>query len=109
MEDKNIDVIISLLPPMMVPPEMTGRFNPEQLRSMQVEYRKHMDLLNQIVMQYGKPLILLRLFFTQPAGESNVSLVTPKERIPEYSTPRQVARVLRHLMSYRQYLEYRNT
>jgi acyl-CoA synthetase (NDP forming) len=107
MADKNVDAVISLLPPSVPPPGLTGTFSPEHLRAIQMENQKHLAFLNQQVKQYGKPLVLIRRFFSQPAGETNASSSTPQERIPEYSHPRRAARALRHLAWYRQYLDYR--
>jgi acetyl-CoA synthetase (ADP-forming) len=103
IEDKNIDVVVSLLPPVNFFPG-AGSFTPEQIERMQKEYLKQMNYLNGLVKQSGKPLILLR-HFNQPAiGNTGLS-VQPGESLPEYSNPRRVAKVLGLLAKYREYLE----
>jgi acyl-CoA synthetase (NDP forming) len=107
MEDRNIDTLITLFPPLMVPPEMVANASPEQLQALRAQFKKHIDELKQMVKQYEKPLVVLRLFFDQPGSVPAMSLTSPEDRIPEYSSSRRVARMLRHLVWYRQYLEYR--
>jgi acyl-CoA synthetase (NDP forming) len=107
MADKNIDIVISLLPPMNTM-SMTfgqmGNFSPEQLQAMRQEYQKNTDFLNQQVKRYHKPLVLIRRFMPQPPGGERTP-ATPEERIPQYSHPRRAARALRHLVWYRRYLD----
>jgi acyl-CoA synthetase (NDP forming) len=107
MADNNVDIVISLLPPMNIM-SMTfgtiGNFSPEQMQAMRVEYSKNMDFLNQQVKRYNKPLVLIRRFMLQPPGGERAT-ATPEERIPQYTHPRRAARVLRHLVWYRRYLD----
>jgi acyl-CoA synthetase (NDP forming) len=102
LEDKNVDAIISLLPPMFVPPSMTGEIKPEQIRAMQQEVEKSQAKLYQQLKEYDKPLVYIRrMAIPSPPGTNNPIKVI----IPEYSHPRRAARVLRYLAGYRRYLE----
>ncbi len=102
LEDKNVDAVISLLPPMFLPPSMTGDVKPEQIRAMQEQVEKSQEKLYQQLKQYGKPLVYIRRMSlpTPPGTGSPVKLP-----IPEYGHPRRAARVLRYLAGYRRYLE----
>ena len=102
LEDNNVDAVISLLPPMFLPPSMTGALNPEQIRAMQEANDKAQEKLYRQVKEYDKPLVYIRRIGMPGAPESN-NLATIK--IPEYSHPRRAARVLRYLAEYRRYLE----
>ncbi len=102
LEDKNVDAVISLLPPMLLPPSMTGILKPEQIRTMQAEVEKSQTKLYQQLKEYDKPLVYIRRWNLPATPEMNTP---PKVMIPEYSHPRRAARVLRYLAGYRQYLE----
>jgi acetyltransferase len=102
LEDKNVDAIISLLPPMFLPPSMTGELKPEQIRAMQLEVEKSQAKLYQQLKQYDKPLVYIRrMSMPSPTGTNSPT----KLPIPEFSHPRRAARVLRYLAGYRRYLE----
>ncbi len=101
LEDKNVDAIISLLPPMFLPPSMTGELKPEQIRKMQEETEKSQEKLYRQLKEYDKPLVYIRRMAI-PATPGSTGL--PKLMIPEYSHPRRAARVLRYLAGYRKYL-----
>jgi acetate---CoA ligase (ADP-forming) len=107
LADNHIDAVISLLPPMMPPPGAGVSFSPDQIKAMQVENEKQLDILKQQVRQYNKPLYLIRRFLAQSASETSLTSPLNGERIPEYPHQRRAARVLRHLAWYREYLEYR--
>jgi acyl-CoA synthetase (NDP forming) len=107
LADKNIDAILSFLPPIVSPPQPDGSFSPDQIKIMQADNQKQLDLVSQQLKQYDKPLYLVRMFMLQPAKDA--SLVSPviKERIPEYGHVRRAARVLCQLAWYQQYLNHR--
>lgn len=102
LEDKNVDAVISLLPPMFVPPSMTGDLKPEQIRAMQQEAEKSQTNLYRQLKEYDKPLVYIRRVAIASAPGTNNHI---KTMIPEYSHPRRAARVLRYLAQYRRYLE----
>jgi len=109
LEDNNVDCIISLLPPFTpFPPQGVNNLSPEQIKAMRLEYQRRIENLSQQARKYGKPVFLIRRFFNVPPGEPEVSSTVIKERIPEYPSHRRAARVLHHLVWYRQYLEKRN-
>ncbi|MHB8104141.1 MAG: acetate--CoA ligase family protein [Dehalococcoidales bacterium] len=102
LEDKNVDAIISLLPPMFLPSSMVGDMKPEQIRAMQEEMEKTQAKLYQQIKQYDKPLVYIRrMAIPAPPGMNSPAKTT----IPEYSHPHRAARVLRYLAAYRRYLE----
>jgi acetyltransferase len=105
LEDKNVDGIISLLPPMAIPPVPMANISPEQIRAMQRENEKNQEILSRQLKQYDKPLVYIRRMFFRPARESNEPTIPTKAMIPEYTHPRRAARVLRYLAGYRRYLE----
>jgi acyl-CoA synthetase (NDP forming) len=105
LEDKNVDAIISLQPPMMLPPEMMGNTSPEQIRAMQQEIEKNQENLYRQMKQYGKPLVYIRRLTFRTGQESSVPAPKLKIMMPEYSHPRRAARVLGLLAEYRRYLE----
>jgi acyl-CoA synthetase (NDP forming) len=107
MEDPDVDIVVSLLPPAapMIPPG--GGFTAEQFGNIQFENSKRLDLLNEQVEKTGKPIFLLRRFMPQQQGGSR-SNAGGKRQIPEYSNTLRVARVLRQLVAYRAYLDKNN-
>ncbi len=107
LADKNIDAVISMLPPMIPPPGAGISFSREQIKAMQIEQRKMLDRLAQQVKKYQKPLYLVRRFLPMPGVEQEAPPPLNSQRIPEYPHQRRAARVLRHLAWYREYLEHR--
>lgn len=106
MEDNNIDVIVSLLPPVAPMMGPNGKFSPEQMHAMQVENQRQLGIFSQKAHEYGKTLVLLKRFNAQPPVENGAPAAPVKDKVPEYSNSRRVARVLHHLIGYRQYLDY---
>jgi acyl-CoA synthetase (NDP forming) len=104
MADPDIDVVISLMPPMILPPEMAGTLKPEQIQGLSESILKQRAFLQQQVAVSGKPLILLR-FINQPNSVLPGQPAMPPLKIPEYSNPRRAARVLCHLETYARYLQ----
>jgi len=101
LEDKNVDAIISLLPPMMLPPATVNAMKPEQLKAMLKEVESSQAKLYKQLKEYEKPLVYIRRW--SPPTAKGVD-TTPKMMIPEYSHPRRAARVFRYLAAYRKYL-----
>jgi acyl-CoA synthetase (NDP forming) len=105
LEDKNVDGIISLLPPTVMLPGPMLTLNQEQIRAMQMENEKNQEILYRQIKQYDKPLVYIRrmnIYYAQEPGKPDAP---PKVIIPEYAHPRRAARVLRYLAGYRRYLE----
>jgi acyl-CoA synthetase (NDP forming) len=104
-QDKNVDSVISLIPPLASVPHSMSAYGPEQMRAIQIENQRNMEILTRDLKQYSKPFFLIRRFTGSPPGEGNAPVPESTERIPEYTTPRRAAKVLKHLTWYRQYLE----
>jgi acyl-CoA synthetase (NDP forming) len=107
LEDKNVDAVISLQPPMMLPPEHAGVTGLEEIRAMQQGIERAQDILYRLMKQHEKPLVYIRRLTLRAGYAANSSVPRLKLVIPEYSHPRRAARVLRLLAEYRQYLEQR--
>ncbi len=100
MEDKNVDGIIAILPPVG-----GDDLSPEQLQAIQVQNQKDQKFLSQQAWQHGKPLLLVRANTGHPTIEPKT--IMPKERVPLYFSQRRAAKVMRRLNWYRQYLDNR--
>jgi acyl-CoA synthetase (NDP forming) len=105
LEDKNVDSVISLLPPMVFPPGPAVNFSQEQIRAIQKENDKNQSILYRQLQEYNKPLVYIRRMNIYFPPEPNNPNAPPKVTIPEYAHPRRAARVLRYLAGYRRYLE----
>ncbi len=104
MEDENVDAILFQAPVGFSNKRLSGIFNSEEIRALREKEEKSLGLLRQRVMEYGKPV-----FMVKPAVEfvsdPEVSSLFQREGIPVYSSPHQAARVLNHLTWYRRYLD----
>jgi acyl-CoA synthetase (NDP forming) len=105
IEDRNVDAIISLLPPMVFPPGLTVNFSQEQIRVIQLENEKTQAEIYQQLKKYDKPLVYIRRMNAYFTPDPKNPDKTPKVMIPEYGHPRRAARVLRYLAGYKRYLE----
>jgi len=105
LEDKNVDCIISLLPPMLMAPYMIAEARPEQIRSLQMENAKNQETLYGQLREHDKPLVYIRRMSFMPPQDPKDAPIMPEVTIPEYGHPRQAARVLKYLAEYRKYLE----
>jgi acyl-CoA synthetase (NDP forming) len=88
LEDKNVDGIISLLPPMAVPYGRTGNISPEQTRAFQRENDRKQAILYRKLKEHDKPLVYIRRIFLRD-GARTEDAASPKETIPEYTHPRR--------------------
>jgi acyl-CoA synthetase (NDP forming) len=107
LEDKNVDGIVSLLPPMVIPPGLMPNVTPEQVRTMQEENDRSQAVLYRKLQEYGKPLLYIQRLFGRPVPGPGEAVTVPEHKIPEYAHPRRAARVLRYLAGYRGYLDRR--
>jgi acyl-CoA synthetase (NDP forming) len=105
LEDKNVDGVISLLPPMLMAPHMITEANQEQISAMRRESEKTQQILYRQLKKYDKPLVYIKRMSLPFTPESNEPVASPKTTIPEYAHPLRAARVLRYLAEYRKYLE----
>jgi acyl-CoA synthetase (NDP forming) len=105
LEDKNVDAIISLVPPMLLPSQAMALNNPTKLKAMQRENEKIQAKLYRQLKEYDKPLVYVRRITISLPKELQEKASKPKVTIPEYNHPRRAARVLRYLAGYRDYLK----
>jgi acyl-CoA synthetase (NDP forming) len=110
MADPNVDVVISLMPPVIIASDLSDNMPPEQLKTLYAAFLKQRAFLQQQVVTSGKPLILLRFASQANSGWSGLPGMPaasdlPEFKIPEYSSPRRAARVLCHMESYGRYLK----
>jgi len=108
LEDPNVDAVISLLPPVMPPPPPGLSYTHQEIQVFQAETRRQLNFLIEQVKKNNKPLYLIKRF--SPLVETPGASIPPEmERIPEYLQHKRAARVLRHLVWYREYLDYRKS
>jgi acyl-CoA synthetase (NDP forming) len=107
MEDKNIDTVISLLPPMVTSNQGLGNFDPAKFQDMQADSQKILRDLNRELKPYGKPLYMVGRLSPQRTQRHGTPSLQTGDTIPEYSHPRRAARVIGFLARYRKYLEDR--
>jgi acyl-CoA synthetase (NDP forming) len=109
LTDRNVDCVISLLPPIATVHGPVRDIKPEQLRAMQEENERNLKILDEEVKKHKKPMVFVRrLSFSPPPGSNSVP-APPKSTLTEYSHPRRAARVMRSLAWYRKYLEDRKS
>ncbi len=106
MEDKNTDVIFLQAPIVTDKPYLTSRMGlgPEEIKAYREKEEKNLKLLREKVEKYGKPVVLM----WQMRGintDQDVSSLFRRERIPVYPNARRAARVIRHIVWYREYLD----
>jgi acyl-CoA synthetase (NDP forming) len=101
MEDPNINILVSLLPPVGPMTMPSGGLTPDQMNAIRGLAAKRLEYLTEQVRKNNKPLFLLRRFNPHQDGSGDSS---ESRRIPEYSNARRVARVLSHLVTYSRYL-----
>lgn len=105
LEDKNVDAVISLLPPSVSMRGLMEKLSPETLREMHEESEKALDKLAGELKGYSKPVYMISRFSFLPEGIK--TSYVPVNRIPEYTHQRRGARVIGHLAWYRHYLDTR--
>lgn len=105
LEDKNIDALITLLPPLVATSTTIVTLNSEQMRAVQRKYVEYLEFISGLAKQYGKPIIMYQIYFNKPPKEISDNLTNTVFRIPEFDDPQRIARVLKLLVWYREYLE----
>lgn len=106
IEDRNMDVIFLLAPIVMDKRLLASRMGlgPEEIKAYRGREEKNIRLIREKVEKYGKPVIMM----WQIRGMGNDPDITSlfrRERILVYANARRAARVMRHLVWYRQYLD----
>jgi acyl-CoA synthetase (NDP forming) len=107
LEDANVDAVISLIPPMILPPGPPGSVKPEQIRALLQESAKRQAAVYRMLQDHDKPLFYIRRMNIAAAVtyQKDWPDAPPHGVIPEYTHPRRAAHVLRYLAAYRHYLE----
>lgn len=107
MDDDNMDMIFLLSPIAMDRTMLTSRMG---VKKEEVEARakrddKNVRLVREKMEKYGKPVVLMWQW-RGSSGSSDLGKLLQQERMMVYTNARQAARVMRHLVWYRRYLEH---
>ena len=110
IEDDNMDIIFLLSPIAMDKGMLTSRMGvkAEEVAERVKRDEKNIRLVREKIEQYGKPVILMWQW-RGSSGDSDLGKLLQRERMMVYSNARQAARVMRHLVWYRRYLEHVKT
>jgi acetyltransferase len=105
MEDKNLDFIFLLAPIVMDRALLTSRMglSPGAVRAYREKEEKNMMLLGEKVAEHKKPVVMLWQWRGSINNPDTASLFR-KAKIMICGNTRRAARVMRHLVWYRQYL-----
>ncbi len=104
MEDRNVDAVFSLLPPMAWTAQPGLELKPAQLEAMKQRSRENLTELQDLIRRHHKPAsFITRITFT----EADKGALPRKDAIPEFPHPRRAARVMRYLARYQKYLKDR--
>jgi len=110
MEDSNIDAVISLASPVVNINSLYDNLSPDRIRVIQDSNRENIDVLGKSIRNNNKPMILYeRIPPQQPDDENSTSYLCLNEGLPTYYNARRAVRVLRHLVWYKEYLDYVRT
>lgn len=107
LADRNVDCVISLLPPMVTVHGPIGDIKPEQFRALQKENEKNLKLLDREIKKYNKPMVFINRLSFNPRQEREDDSPPSKIKLMEYTHPRRAARVIRSLAWYYHYIELR--
>ena len=106
IEDKNLDSILLLAPIVMDRKLLTSRMGlkAEQVEDIQKKEENNLKQVRKKMDEYGKPVVFM---WQAPGsrGDSELSKLFHREKISVYTNARRAARVMRHLVWYRQYLD----
>jgi len=107
LDDANMDIIFLLSPIAMDRSMLTSRMGvkKEEVEARTRRDEKNVRLVREKMEKYGKPVVLMWQW-RGSSGNSELGKLLHRERMMVYSNARQAARVMRHLVWYRQYLEY---
>ena len=106
IEDNNLDFIFLLAPIVMDRPFLTSRIGLEEreIKAYREKEKKNLKLLTEKIKKYEKPVV----FMWQWRGTGDDPEITSLFRggsILAYPNARRAARIMRHLVWYRQYLD----
>lgn len=105
IEDKNLDIILLLVPLIMDKSLLTSRIGlkPEQVQAYREKEERNIMLTRENIERYQKPVALM----WQGRGvnsDPTIASLLRKGKILTFSSARRTVRVLHHLAWYRQYL-----
>jgi acyl-CoA synthetase (NDP forming) len=105
MEDKNLDIILLLVPVIMDNSILTGRMGlkPEQIKTYRENEARNIMLIRENIEKYEKPVALMWQG-RGVVGDSSVPSQLRKGKILTFTSIRRTARVMNLLYRYRQYL-----
>jgi acyl-CoA synthetase (NDP forming) len=106
IEDDNIDIIVLLAPIVMDRSLLTSRMGlkPEQVKAHREKEKNNVRAVGEKIRQYGKPVVLMSQW-RGSTNEPEINALFRQEKILSYPNARRGARVMRHLLWYRHYLE----
>jgi acyl-CoA synthetase (NDP forming) len=107
MDDDNLDIIFLLSPIAMDKTMLTSRMGVKagEVAARVERDEKNIKLVREKMEKYGKPVVLMWQW-RGSSGDSDLEKLLQRERMTVYSNARQAARVMRHLVWYRRYLEH---
>jgi acyl-CoA synthetase (NDP forming) len=105
-----LNIIFLLSPIAMDRTMLTSRMGvkKEEVEARAKRDEKNVRLVREKMEKYGKPVILMWQW-RGSSGDSELGKLLQGEKMMVYSNPRQAARIMRHLVWYRRYLEYVKT
>jgi acyl-CoA synthetase (NDP forming) len=106
MDDDNIDIILLQAPIILDRNQLVNRMslNEQQIKAYRQKEAKNLMMIRDKVAESGKPVILMWQF-SAIAADPEISVIFSKAKIPVYGNARRAARVLKHLVWYRSYLD----
>ena len=107
IDDDNMDIILVLSPIAMDKNMLTSRMGvkAEEVAAREKRDENNVKLVREKMEKYGKPVILMWQW-RGGSSDSDMGSLLRRERMMVYSNARQAARVMRHLVWYRRYLEH---
>ena len=106
LEDKNLDIILLLVPIIVDNTVLTGRMGlkPEQIQAYREQEQKNIVMIRGKIEEYEKPVA--GIWQGRGVNSDASSLVKLRDgKILAFGNTRRTARVISHLFRYRQYLD----
>jgi len=105
IEDKTIDAILLQAPLGLNTKRLSELFGAQEIKAFREIEKSNLSMLKQRINEYEKPVLLVRPsaeFATDPETSSSFH----RQGILTYPNGRRAAKVLRHLVQYRHYLDF---
>ena len=100
--DPQVDTIFSMVIPIETSIGTLGDLSPERLRELKTQYNDSINMLNDLAQKHNKPIYFVGKV---PLPEGERPLLTTQKKIPSYPSAHRAAKVVHHLVWYRNYLE----